>query len=292
MSPTSRPRPQRTIGRPVAVSGRGYWSGTVVEVTLLPAPADTGLVFVRGDLVPPVTIPARLASRVDAVQRTVLAHGAAEVQMVEHVLSALAALGVDNCRVVTDAAELPGLDGSSAGFVAAIDAVGVVDAGAAECRPLVIVETVRVEAGGSWIEAGPARFAGLSIDYELDYGPGPIGRQRLDVDITPAAYRTELAAARTFLTMEEAQRLQAAGLGRDVSLHDLVVFGADGPVDNPLRWPDECVRHKVLDAVGDLALAGRPLVAHVRGYRSGHRLNAALVEALLAADDRRHRALA
>lgn len=291
MSPTTRPRPQRTIGRPVAVSGRGYWSGTVVQVTLQPAPADTGFVFVRGDLVPPATIPARLGSRVDAVQRTVLACGAAEVQMVEHVLSALAALGVDNCRIGTDAAELPGLDGSSAGFVAAIDDAGIVDAGA-ECRPLVIDETVRVEAGGSWIEAGPPRFAGLSIDYELDYGPGPIGRQHLDIDITPAAYRRELAAARTFLTMDEAQRLQAAGLGRDVSPHDLVVFGADGPVDNPLRWPDECVRHKVLDAVGDLALAGRPIVAHVRGYRSGHRLNAALVEALLAADDRRHRALA
>ena len=157
--------------------------------------------------------------------------------------------------------------------------------------PLVVGEVVRAEAGGSWIEAGPPRFAGLSIDYELDYGPGPIGRQRLDIDITPAAYRTELAAARTFLTMDEARRLQAAGLGRDVSPRDLVVFGPDGPVDNPLRWPDECVRHKVLDAVGDLALAGRPLVAHVRGYRSGHRLNAALVEAVLAADERRRGAL-
>ena len=286
MSSSPRPRPQRTLGRAVAVTGRGYWSGTLVAVTLEPAAADTGVVFVRGDLVPPALIPARVAMRVDAVQRTVLARGGVEVQMVEHALSALAALGVDNCRVHADAAELPGMDGSAAGFVAAIDSAGIVDCDAT-CVPIVVGETIRVEAGGSWIEAGPPRHDGLSIDYELDYGPGPIGRQRLDIDITPAAYRTELAAARTFLTLDEAHRLQAAGLGREVSPRDLVVFGPDGPIDNLLRWPDECVRHKVLDAVGDLALAGRPLVAHVRASRSGHRLNAALVEEVLAAAARR-----
>jgi len=282
-----RARPQRTLARPTAVSGRGYWSGIPVHVTLEPAPVGTGIVFRRDDLGPRAVVPARVDHRVDATQRTVLAHGAVEVQMVEHVLSALAALEIDNCVVAVDAAELPGLDGSSAPFVAAIDAAGVVDADAA-CVPLVVGEPIRVTSGDGWIEARPSCSGGLSIEYELDYGSGPIGRQRFAIDITPVAYRSELARARTFLTMEEAHRLQAAGLGCDVTPRDLVVFGADGPIDNPLRWPDECVRHKVLDAVGDLALVGRPVVAHVRAHRSGHRLNAALVEALLAADRRRH----
>ena len=284
MAHLSRPRPQRTIGRPVAVSGRGYWSGTPVRVMFEPAAADTGVVFVRSDLGAVAVIPARIGHRVEATQRTVLAAGPAEVQMVEHVLSALAALCIDNCRVIVDAAELPGLDGSAAAFVAALDEAGSVDSGAT-VAPLVVGEPVRVESEAGWIEAGPPRHGhdGLSIDYELDYGPGPIGRQRLEILVTSDSYRRELAGARTFLGIEEARRLQESGLGCAVSTSDLVIFGPDGPVDNALRWPDECVRHKVLDAVGDLALAGRPIVGHIRAHRSGHRLNAALVVALLAA---------
>lgn len=281
MTHLSRPRPQRTIGRSVAVSGRGYWSGTPVRVAFEPAAADAGVVFVRADLGAVAVIPARIGHRVEATQRTVLAAGPAEVQMVEHVLSALAALCIDNCRVIVDAAELPGLDGSAAAFVAALDEAGSVDSGAT-VAPLVVGEPVRVAGEAGWIEAGPPRHDGLSIDYELDYGPGPIGRQRLEILVTPDSYRRELAGARTFLGIDEARRLQASGLGRAVSTSDLVIFGPDGPVDNALRWPDECVRHKVLDAVGDLALAGRPIVGHIRAHRSGHRLNAALVEALLA----------
>ena len=281
-----RARPQRTLARPTAVSGRGYWSGIPVHVTFEPAPVGTGIVFRRDDLGARPVVPARVGHRVDATQRTVLARGTVEVQMVEHVLSALVALEIDNCVVAVDAAELPGLDGSSAPFVAAIDAAGVVDT-EATCVPLVVGEPIRVASGDGWIEARPSCSGGLSIEYELDYGSGPIGRQRFAIDVTPVAYRSELARARTFLTREEAHRLQAAGLGRDVTPRDLVVFGADGPIDNPLRWPDECVRHKVLDAVGDLALVGRPVVAHVRAHRSGHRLNAALVEAMLGADERR-----
>jgi UDP-3-O-acyl-N-acetylglucosamine deacetylase len=129
----------------------------------------------------------------------------------------------------------------------------------------------------------PPRFPGLSVDYVLDYGPGPIGRQEFSIEITPDSYRRELARARTFITIDEADRLRAAGLGLDVSMQDLVVFGPHGPVDNRLRWPDECVRHKVLDLVGDLALAGRPIHGHVRAYRSGHRLNAMLAAKLVRA---------
>jgi len=204
------------------------------------------------------------------------------VEMVEHLLSALAALGVDCCRVSLTAEEMPRLDGSALAFVEAIDAAGVEPLDRS-VEPIVVRERVRVGDDDAWIEALPPRFPGLSVDYVLDYGAGPIGRQEFSIEVTPESYRRELAAARTFITTAEADRLRAAGLGLDVSLQDLVVFGPDGPVDNPLRWPDECVRHKVLDLVGDLALAGRPVHGHVRAYRSGHRLNAALAGRLAAA---------
>jgi len=265
----------------VAVDGRGYWSGEENRVELRPAPAGSGIVFLRDDLEPPAAVPAVVASVVEARNRTQLVRGAATVHLVEHVMSALAGMDVDNCLVAVTAEELPGLDGSAAGFVAAIGAAGIVPQTVA-CDPMVVDEFVRVGDAGCWIEAGPPRFPGLSIEYVLDYGPGPIGRQMLDIDVTPETYASQLAAARTFLSVDDAARLRALGLGTTVSPGDLVLFGPDGPIGTTLRWSDECVRHKVLDAVGDLALVGRPLHAHVRAHRSGHALNAALVRALLA----------
>lgn len=281
-----RPRSQRTIRRPVSVAGVGYWSGLANRVDLLPAPAGAGIAFLRGDGGAPVRIAVAPEHRIDATQRTVLGVGGARVEMVEHVLSALAGLGVDCCLVRVLGAEMPGLDGSAAAFVEAIDAVGLEDLGA-PADPIVLDTTVRVGDDDAWIEASPPRQPGLSVTYELDYGPGPIGRQSFTLDVTPETYRAELAAARTFITVDEARRLRAAGLARGVGMRDLLVFGPDGPIDNSLRWPDECVRHKVLDLVGDLALAGRPVQAHVRAFRSGHRLNAALAAGILTTAGRR-----
>lgn len=275
------PRPQRTLRDVAVVEGRGYWSGRPNRIELRPAPPGGGVAFLRLDLDPPAPVAARIGTVVEARNRTQLVDGRATVHLVEHVMSALAGLGIDNCTVAVTAEELPGMDGSSRAFVEAIDSVGSVDQDE-PVDPLVVSETVRVGDATTWIEAGPPRFPGLSIDYLLDYGPGPIGRQTLSIDVTPATYRAELASARTFLAVEDAARLRAAGLGLTVSPGDLVLFGPDGPVGTELRWPDECVRHKVLDAVGDLALAGRPLHAHVRASRSGHALNAACVRELLA----------
>jgi UDP-3-O-acyl N-acetylglucosamine deacetylase len=283
-----RHRSQRTIRRPVAVVGTGYWSGRVNRVEFLPATAGAGVVFVRGDGAAPVRIAGLVGNRVEAVHRTNLAAAGVQVQMVEHCLSALAGMGIDCCVVRVSAEEMPGLDGSALGFVAALDDAGVEELGA-PVDPLVVEEPVRLADGDAWIEAGPPGHPGLTIDYELDYGVGPIGRQVFAVRVGPEAYRTELAAARTFISTADADRLRAAGLGLTVTPRDLLVFGADGPIGNELRWPDECVRHKVLDLVGDLALAGRPIHAHVRASRSGHRLNAALAAALLAADRARER---
>ena len=283
MAVNPAPRSQQTLRRPAVVIGRGYWTGRGICVELHPAEPGFGVVFEGLSPEGAVRIPATLASRVDGVNRTNLERSGCRIEMVEHLLSALAGLHVDNCLVRFDAEEMPGLDGSSQAFVDAILAAGVVvQQGAVE--PVVVVEPVRVGDDEVWIEAGPPRFAGLTIDSLLDYGPGPIGRQEFSLDVTPDSYRRELAAARTFISVDDASRLRAAGLGLTVSTNDLVVFGADGPVGNPLRWPDECVRHKVLDLVGDLALAGRPIHAHLRACRSGHRLNALMAGTLLEAE--------
>jgi UDP-3-O-acyl N-acetylglucosamine deacetylase len=279
-------RTQQTIRRAVSVAGTGYWTGRPVTVEFVPAQAGAGVVFVRSDAAVPVRIPAAVDHREEATARTNLASAGVRVQMVEHVLSALAATGVDCCVVRVDAEEMPGLDGSSRAFVDAIDAAGIEPLGA-PVEPLVVREPVRVGDESSWVEVGPPRFAGLSVDYELDYGPGPIGRQTLALRVTPESYRSELASARTFISVDDAARLQAEGVALGVGYGDLLVFGPDGPVGNSLRWPDECVRHKVLDLVGDLALVGRPLHAHVRACRSGHRLNGAMASLLAASFGRR-----
>ncbi|MFM7138449.1 MAG: UDP-3-O-acyl-N-acetylglucosamine deacetylase [Planctomycetota bacterium] len=272
-------RPQQTIRRAVAVAGRGYWSGRTCRVELLPAAAGVGIAFLRTVEGVPVRIPLAVENRVEATARTNLAVAGVRVQMVEHVASALAGLGIDCCLVRVSAEELPGLDGSARDFVAALDEAGIERLGS-PLEPLVVREPCRVAEGDAWIEALPPVHPGLSVEYELDYGPGPVGRQTLAIRVTPETYRAELASARTFILDAEAERLRSAGLAGHVTTRDLVVFGADGPIDNPLRWPDECVRHKVLDLVGDLALAGRPIHAHVRACRSGHRLNAMLAARL------------
>lgn len=279
ISPT---RNQFTIAHPVSVSGVGYWSGQDVCVEFHPAEPDTSVVFVRQDLPRKPRIPAQLEYRVEAQRRTTLAAGEARVEMVEHVLAALAGLQIDNCEVRVNGPEIPGLDGSSQAFVQALEGAGLVYQDS-PCQQLVVHQGVRVGDGSSWVEIHPLPTAELKIKYLLDYGAETaIGRQTLAMTITPASFRRELAASRTFLTQEEAHWLLSQGLGRHVTAQDLLVFDAHGPVGNSLRYPDECVRHKVLDVVGDLALAGCSILGHVIAHRSGHRLNAELVRQSLA----------
>lgn len=275
-------RQQQTLARPVAVSGRGYWSGREVRVEFRPAAPGTGRVFVRDDLGPGARVPATLDSRVPAERRTVLSRGGATLEMVEHALAALAGLGVDNCEVGVNAPELPGLDGSSLEYVQAIESVGLVEQWPL-AQPISITRPVRCGGGEHWIEGRPSIGGGLTIEYRLDYGPSTsIGVQWVLAELEPAAFRDDLAPARTFLLKAEADALLAQGLGGHVSPRDLLIFGVKGPIANPLRYVDECARHKVLDVVGDLALAGAPLVGHVVAHRSGHQLNADLVAAVLA----------
>lgn len=274
-------RKQQTLAQVATFSGFGYWSGKDVRVELRPAPIDSGLQFVRSDIAPHVRIAADARNRLEAPRRTTLATGNAQVEMVEHILAALYGLQIDNCEIWVDQPEMPGGDGSSLAIVEAIDAAGIAQQDA-PCKRLVISEVTRVGDDESWVEARPHKHAGLSIRYRLDYGPEcPIGRETIDLKVSPKTFRTELASARTFLLEEEAEWLRSRGLGTRVTNQDLLVFGKTGLIDNTLRFENECVRHKALDLVGDLALAGCELVGHVIAHRSGHRLNAELVRMIV-----------
>jgi UDP-3-O-acyl N-acetylglucosamine deacetylase len=278
-------RRQRTIGKTTSVTGFGLWSGSDVRVEFRPAPPGSGLVFVRSDLDSKTRIPATVDHRIEMPLRTTLAVGDISVEMVEHIIAACAGLQVDNCEIWVDQIEMPGMDGSSLAFVEALDDAGFVTQSAS--RPqLKVNEPIRVGTDAEWVELSPTEHAGLSCEYHLDYGTGPIGRQTYGLQVSPDAFRKELAASRTFLLQHEAERLRSSGLGSRVTYQDLLVFDETAPIDNELRFLDECARHKTLDLIGDLALAGCDLVGHVVAHCSGHRLNAELVTALLEREQR------
>ncbi len=271
---------QNTIEHVAHVSGRGYWSGRAVSLTFLPAEAGSGIVFRRVDLPGRPTIPANVPFRRETQLRTTLEHTGAHVEMVEHVLASLYALDIDNCIVECDAPEMPGMDGSSLAFAMALEGVGL--------RPQrMIAQTVeidhpiRVGDDKQWIMAIPSADVGYTVRYELDYGPTstvPPSDSTLRID--RETFSQTVAPARTFLEEQEADRLQSKGIAAHVTHRDLIVFGIHGPIDNELRFTDECSRHKLLDVVGDLALCGWRIQGKVIAHRSGHRLNGELAKEL------------
>lgn len=275
-------RQQRTIRRTVAVLGFGYYSGKDVRVEFRPAPAGAGITFVREDLGFGARIPARCENRYEVPRRTCLRVGNAQVEMVEHILATLAGLQIDNCEIGVDQAEMPGCDGSAMAFVAAVESVGAVEQ-AAEVNRLEITEHVTMSSGDSHIEAFPASGDSYTLDYTVDYPNDPvIGYQVASFDITPELFRDEIAPCRTFVLQREADELLRAGLGKRVRSHDLLIFDEQGPVNNRLRFENECARHKALDVIGDLALTGCEIAGRVVAHRSGHRLNAAFAQELVS----------
>jgi UDP-3-O-[3-hydroxymyristoyl] N-acetylglucosamine deacetylase len=274
---------RRTLKTAIGCVGVGLHSGRRVSLTLRPAAAGTGIVFRRSDL--GIDIPARFDRVVDTRLCTALvAEDApqARIGTVEHVMAALAGTGVTDAIVELDGAEVPILDGSAAPFVFLIDCAGTV----ALSTPAPVIEVlrrIRVEEGEAFAELHPNREAGFDASLTIDFPATAIGRQHITMRVTPAGFRAQLAEARTFTLAEEISRLRAAGLAQGGSLANAIVV--DGPlVLNPggLRKPDEFVRHKLLDAVGDLALAGANLSARFVGHRSGHALNNKLLRALFA----------
>ncbi len=274
-------RLQCTISRPVAVRGYGFWSGQPVRVEFRPAVEGSGITFVRDDLGETARIPAEAGYRVEVPRRTNLQREGVQVEMVEHILAALAGLQIDNCEVGVDAAEMPGCDGSSLAFVQALDSVGV-EQQLEPARRLEIAEPVRLEHGESWIEALPVNNEELRVEFQLDYPDDPIiGQQSVSLTVSPESFRQELAACRTFVLEREADAIIRQGFATHVTPQDLLVFGKYGPVENRLRFDNECARHKALDLIGDLALTGCEIVGQIVAYRSSHQLNAALASELM-----------
>lgn len=273
-------RMQTTLTSPCSVSGRGYWSGVSNTLTFLPAPADTGVQFVRDDLPGKPRVAAIAENRVSMPLRTRLVSRMAEVDMVEHVLAALAGLQIDNVEIHCTASEMPGLDGSSHAYLLALNSAGRVEQKTP--RPqLHIEETAQVGDAEQFIRVEPTPDEAYHLEYQLDYGPhSPIGQAIYRTEVTPQTFANELATARTFVTQAEATALQSRGLGTHVTARDLLVFDDHGPVDNELRFPDECARHKTLDLLGDLALTSIDLVGRVVARCSGHQLNGQMAELL------------
>ncbi len=270
---------QRTIRSAIDCVGIGLHSGHAVHVTLRPAPAGTGVVFHRTDL--GITIPARFDHVSDTRLCTVVSMGAACVSTVEHLMAALAACGLDNVRVDVDGPELPVLDGSSAPWMFLLDCAGSV-ALPAPARVIEVLCPVRVTDGEAFAELRPG-VGPLQMSLSIDFSAPAIGRQAFSMTLTEDAFREELAACRTFAQAQEIAGLQAAGLALGGNLDNAIVV--DGArVLNPagLRRPDEFVRHKMLDAVGDLAMAGASIQGRFVGHRSGHALNNQVLRALFA----------
>ncbi len=272
---------QRTLRGVVSCSGIGLHSGRPVQLSLHPARADSGIVFVRSDLSPAAEIrvcPAAIASGRHA---TVLAQGGASVATVEHLLAAALAFGVDNLRVELDAAELPDLDGCALAYCALLRAAGVCEQPAPR-RRLRLARGLELRDGTRWIRAEPAR--GLELGYRIDFAHAAIGVQELALGpLTPALFERELAPARTFGSVEEIAALREQGLAQGGRLEHVLVLDSGGlRTPGGLRFPDEFVRHKLLDLVGDLALLGCALEARIQVARGGHALHHALVAALAA----------
>ncbi len=285
-------RPQHTIARDVELEGRGLFTGEPVHLRIRPGAPNTGIRFIRTDQSPPVAIAALVENVSKRARRTSLRNGTVAIETVEHCLSACAGLGLDNLQIELDANELPGLDGSCQGFVTTLRSAGVCDQ-PSEQELFRIEEVVRVVEGDCELVALPLLDAAsevLELAYDLDYGDAsPIGRQTYRLTLTPDSFEANIAPARTFVLEQEAAELRAAGLGVHLGYDDILVFGPNGPIENQLRFPDECVRHKILDLLGDLALFGRPIVGRVFARKSGHALNHDLVRALQDQQEERRR---
>jgi UDP-3-O-[3-hydroxymyristoyl] N-acetylglucosamine deacetylase/3-hydroxyacyl-[acyl-carrier-protein] dehydratase len=274
-------RPQRTLARTTEVRGVGFFHGADVVLRFHPAEPDTGVVFRRVDLPDYPVVPAQVGYVTPSQRRTTIQDGPARVEMIEHVMAALAGTRIDNCRVEIDAPECPGCDGSSRAFVEAIEQAGAIEQD--RPRPVLVIErSFTVREGDAILAAHQGPADKLTLSYHLDYGPdSTIGSQSFLLDLAPETFRSELAACRTFLLEAEARALQAAGIGTRATSADVLIFGPEGVIGNTLRYRDECARHKMLDMVGDLALLGMDLHGFVVAHRSGHHTNAALVRKLL-----------
>jgi len=276
---------QSTVRRPATVTGIGVHSGRNASITLHPAEANNGITFFRADIAAgrDAEIPARFTHVSTTDLCTSVGPSGASVATIEHLMAALSAFDVDNVMVEIDGPEVPVMDGSAGAFVAALDEAGVARLEAPR-RYIRILKPVRVEVGESFAEFTP--YDGRRVEVEIDFKNPLIGNQVFAASIDRECFRRDIARARTFGFLADVEQLWSRGLALGASLENAIVIG-DDRVINPegLRYADEFARHKLLDAVGDLALAGAPIFGRYRSYRGGHRLNFKALEALFAAAD-------
>jgi len=276
-------RVQQTIQRPVSCTGIGLHSGGLVSLVLLPAPPDTGIVFVRKDVGAAPTVTASIKNLRPTLLSTAVGVDGVQIQTIEHVLSAAAGLSIDNLFIEVDAPEIPVMDGSAAPFVDMILGAGIVQ----QERPrsyLKIVRSIEVSDGDRHIAIHPASLP--SITYTIDYDHPLIRRQGWTYRWSQESFVHDIAPSRTFGFLREVEALWDAGLGLGGSLQNTLILTEDGILnEGGLRFPDEFVRHKILDLIGDLALLGLPFIGEIVAVRSGHALHSRLVAQILESRD-------
>ncbi len=274
---------QKTIKSEGRIHGRGLFGGEETKLVFRPAPADSGVTFVRTDVPEPVRISAVASNLAERSRRTTIKKGSVSIETIEHCLAAVNALEIDNVVVEVDGPELPAPDCSCAEYFKVLKRAGVVEQDVNR-KEFVIKKPITITAGDACVYALPYYDDGLSLTYDLDYGGHTgIGRQIFSCQLTPENFEKHLAPARTFLLEAEAKQFQTRGIGTHISLRDILVINSDGPIKNSYRFPNECVRHKIVDLIGDLALVGRAVKGRIVAYKSGHALNQQLARKLYEA---------
>ena len=273
---------QHTIARPVSVAGKGLLLGRDATVDIEPAASGEGIVFERTDIEPPVRIPATVAYATDRARRTTIGLGDVSIETVEHLLSAFAGLRIDNALVKIDGPEVPCGDGSALLFVEPLLEAGLVEQDLPR-KIFQITEPICLQDGEAMIAAFPSHQEGMHVVFDLDYGDASsrIERQTQAWNSEATSYTDDVAPARTFSLKEEAQALQEQGMCTHLSPDEVLVIGEDGPIDNAYRFENEPARHKILDIIGDLYLAGGPVQGRIVASRSGHALNRKLCKAII-----------
>jgi len=276
---------QRTLKNSIKTTGVGLHTGARVEIMLRPAAPNSGIVFHRVDLERPVSIPADALHVGETRLSSTLKHDGAAISTVEHMMSALAGLGIDNIHIDVAGPEIPIMDGSASPFVFLLQSAGIVEQDAPK-RYLRIIDTVEVRDGDKWARFEP--FNGFKLDFTIDFPHPMFGTENRHVviDFAEHSYVKEVARARTFGFMQDLEAMREAGLGLGGSLQNAVVLDETRVLNSEgLRYDNEFVKHKVLDAIGDLYLLGHPLIGQYTAFKSGHGLNNAVARALLARTD-------
>ena len=268
---------QQTIRRPTAISGVGIHTGKRTNLRILPAPAGSGVRFRRIDA-GNVEVRADLQDVSSLELATTLGRDDVTISTVEHLLAAVYALGIDNLVVEMDGPEVPILDGSARPYLLLLQAAGI-RRQSADRRILAMTSVLEIERGDKWLRASP--YPGLRLDYTIDFPGCAVGRQRLQLDVDRASFERDLAPARTFCRQADVDKMRQAGLGLGGSVDNCIVFDENGAVNTDLRYVDEPVRHKALDAVGDFTLLGAPILGHFEILRGGHQLHYELLKELV-----------